>query len=144
MVGDFRGRKILQIVRKGAFRGENFHGMLNWLHKGVATLQQWLHTLAHIYDLEQQHQRKLMVKKSTIPFFILYKWLEGRGRKPMTRATLARVLHIIGKGELAGRLFVKLVLSKVSHYMVWYYLPVMMVGDSVLSLDTTKKLQMAQ
>ena len=29
IVGNFRGRKLLQIGRKGAFRGENIHGMLN-------------------------------------------------------------------------------------------------------------------
>ena len=39
IAGNFRGRKLSRIGRKGAFRRENFRGMLNWSHKiGVACL----------------------------------------------------------------------------------------------------------
>ena len=57
-------------------------------------------TLAHIYDLEHQYHRN----GEEINCHILHEWLEGRGRKPTTWATLARVLHDIEKGELAAKL----------------------------------------
>ena len=65
---------------------------------GAQLLQE--HTLTHIYDLERQYQRN----GEEINCCILHEWLEGRGRKPTTWATLARVLHDIEKGELAAKL----------------------------------------
>ena len=65
---------------------------------GVQLLQE--STLAHIEDLEQQYLRN----GEDICYRILQEWLEGRGRKPTTWATLARVLRDIEKGELATKL----------------------------------------
>ena len=65
---------------------------------GAQLLQE--RTLAHIYDLERQYQRN----GEEINHRILHEWLEGRGRKPMTWATLARVLSEIEMGELAAKL----------------------------------------
>ena len=33
IAGNFLGRKLLRIGRKGAFHGENLYGMLNWSHR---------------------------------------------------------------------------------------------------------------
>ena len=57
-------------------------------------------TLAHIEDLEHQYLKN----GEDINCHILQEWLEGRGRKPTTWATLVRVLHDIEKGELAEKL----------------------------------------
>ena len=65
---------------------------------GALLLQE--RTLAHIYDLEHQYHRN----GEEINRRILHEWLKGRGRKPTTWATLARVLHDIEKGELAAKL----------------------------------------
>ncbi len=65
---------------------------------GAQLLQE--HTSAHIDDLEHQYQRN----GENINRHILQEWLEGRGRKPTTWATLERVLHDIEKGELAAKL----------------------------------------
>ena len=65
---------------------------------GAQLLQE--HTSAHIYDLEHQYHRN----GEEINHRILHEWLEGRGRKPTTWTTLARVLHDIEKGELAAKL----------------------------------------
>ena len=65
---------------------------------GAQLLQE--HTSAHIEDLEHQYLRN----GEEINHHILQEWLEGRGRKPTTWATLARVLHDIEKGELAAKL----------------------------------------
>ena len=65
---------------------------------GAQLLQE--RTLAHIYDLEQQYRGN----GENINRHILHEWLEGRGRKPMTWATLARVLSEIEMGELAAKL----------------------------------------
>ena len=34
IAGNFWGSKLSRISKKGVFRGENFHRMLNWLHNG--------------------------------------------------------------------------------------------------------------
>ena len=65
---------------------------------GAQLLQE--HTLAHIDALEHQYQRRC----ENINCHILQEWLEGRGRKPTTWATLVRVLCDIEKGELARTL----------------------------------------
>ena len=65
---------------------------------GAQLLQE--RTLAHIYDLEHQYQRN----GEEINRRILREWLEGRGRKPTTWATLIRVLSEIEMGELAAKL----------------------------------------
>ena len=65
---------------------------------GVQLLQE--DTLAHIQDLEYQYLRN----GEEINCHILQEWLEGRGRKPTTWATLAMVLRDIEKGELAAKL----------------------------------------
>ena len=83
------GDHNLNIPREIGSKYQNF---------GAQLLQE--HTSAHIDDLEQQYQRK----GENINRCILQEWLEGRGRKPTTWATLARVLHDIGKGELAAKL----------------------------------------
>ena len=57
-------------------------------------------TTAHINDLEHQYQKN----GENINRHILQEWLEGRGRKPTTWTTLARVLRDIEKGELAAKL----------------------------------------
>ena len=65
---------------------------------GAQLLQE--HTSAHIDDLEHRYRGN----SEDINRHILQEWLEGRGRKPMTWATLAKVLHDIEKGELAAKL----------------------------------------
>ena len=65
---------------------------------GVQLLQEY--TSAHIDDLGHQYQRN----GEDINRHILQEWLEGRGRKPTTWATLARTLHDIEMGELAAKL----------------------------------------
>ena len=69
-----------------------------YLNFGAQLLQE--RTLAHINALEHQYQRNC----EAINCHILNEWLEGRGRKPTTWTTLARVLHDIEKGELAAKL----------------------------------------
>ena len=69
-----------------------------YLNFGAQLLQE--RTLARINALEHQYQRNC----EAINCHILHEWLEGRGRKPTTWATLARVLHDIEKGELAAKL----------------------------------------
>ena len=64
---------------------------------GAQLLQE--ETFAHIDDLEHRYLRS----GEEINRHILQEWLEGRGRKPTTWATLARVLHDIEKGELAAK-----------------------------------------
>ena len=83
------GDRNINIPREIGSKYQNF---------GAQLLQE--HTSAHIDDLEQQYQRN----GENINRHILQEWLEGRGRKPTTWATLARVLHDIGKGELAAKL----------------------------------------
>ena len=65
---------------------------------GAQLLQE--HTSAHIDDLEHRYRGN----GEEVNHHILQEWLEGRGRKPTTWATLARVLHDIGMGELARTL----------------------------------------
>lgn len=57
-------------------------------------------TAAHIEDLEHQCQRN----GEEINLHVLQEWLEGRGRKPTTWATLLNVLRDIEMGELAATL----------------------------------------
>ncbi len=83
------GDRSINIPREIGSKYQNF---------GAQLLQE--HTSAHIDDLEHQYQRN----GKNINCHILHEWLEGRGRKPTTWATLARVLHDIEKGELAANL----------------------------------------
>ena len=83
------GDRCINIPREIGSKYENF---------GAQLLQE--HTLGHIYDLEHRYRGN----GETINCRILQEWLEGRGRKPTTWATLARVLHDIEKGELARTL----------------------------------------
>ena len=83
------GDRNINIPREIGSKYQNF---------GAQLLQE--HTSAHIYDLEHQYHRN----GEEINHRILHEWLEGRGRKPTTWATLARVLHDIEKGELAAKL----------------------------------------
>ena len=83
------GYRNINIPREIGSRYQNF---------GVQLLLE--HTSAHILDLEHQYQRN----GEEINCHILQEWLKGRGRKPITWATLAMVLHNIEKGELAAKL----------------------------------------
>ena len=80
------GDHCINIPREIGSKYQNF---------GALLLQE--RTLGHIYDLEHRYRGN----GETINCRILQEWLEGRGRKPTTWATLARVLHDIEKGELA-------------------------------------------
>ena len=57
-------------------------------------------TMTHILDLEQQCQKN----GEQINIRILNEWLEGKGKKPTTWATLVMVLDGIDMGELAKKL----------------------------------------
>jgi hypothetical protein len=81
------GDRSINIPREIGSKYQNF---------GAQLLQE--HTSAHIDDLEHQYQRN----GENINRHILHEWLEGRGRKPTTWATLARVLHDMEMGELAA------------------------------------------
>ena len=83
------GDRNINIPREIGSKYQNF---------GAQLLQEY--TSAHIDDLEHQYQRN----GENINHHILQEWLEGSGRKPMTWATLARVLRDIEKGELARTL----------------------------------------
>jgi hypothetical protein len=83
------GDRSINIPREIGSKYQNF---------GAQLLQE--HTLAHIDDLEHRYRGN----GEEINRRILHEWLEGRGRKPTTWATLARVLHDIEKGELAAKL----------------------------------------
>ena len=83
------GDRSINIPREIGSKYQNF---------GAQLLQE--HTSAHIEDLERQYLRN----GEDINCHILQEWLEGRGRKPTTWATLARVLRDIEKGELAAKL----------------------------------------
>ena len=83
------GDRNINIPREIGSKYQNF---------GAQLLQE--HTSAHIEDLERQYLRN----GEDINRHILQEWLEGRGRKPTTWATLARVLCDIEKGELAAKL----------------------------------------
>jgi hypothetical protein len=80
------GDRSINIPREIGSKYQNF---------GAQLLQE--HTLAHINDLEHRYQRN----GEEINCHILHEWLEGRGRKPTTWATLARVLHDIEMRGLA-------------------------------------------
>jgi hypothetical protein len=82
------GDRSINIPREIGSKYQNF---------GAQLLQE--HTLAHIDDLEHRYRGN----GEEINRRILQEWLEGRGRKPTTWATLARVLHDIEKGQLAER-----------------------------------------
>ena len=56
-------------------------------------------TMAHIQDLEHRFQKN----GEEINRYILQEWLQGKGKKPITWVTLAKVLIDIGKGELAKK-----------------------------------------
>ena len=87
---DFKaGDHNINIPREIGSKYQNF---------GAQLLQE--HTLAHIDDLEHRYRGN----GEEINRRILHEWLEGRGRKPMTWATLAKVLNDIEKGELAAKL----------------------------------------
>ena len=83
------GDRSINIPREIGSKYQNF---------GAQLLQE--HTSAHIDDLQQQYQRN----GENINRCILNEWLEGKGRKPTTWATLAKVLNDIEKGELAAKL----------------------------------------
>ena len=83
------GDRCINIPREIGSKYQNF---------GAQLLQE--HTSAHIDDLEQQYRGN----GENINRHILHEWLEGKGRKPKTWATLASVLHDIEKGELARTL----------------------------------------
>ena len=83
------GDRSINIAREIGSRYQNF---------GAQLLQE--STLAHIEDLERQYLRN----GEDICCRILQEWLEGRGRKPTTWATLVKVLHDIEMGELAAKL----------------------------------------
>ena len=57
-------------------------------------------TVAHIHDLEHQFRGN----GEEINIHILQEWLEGKGKKPTTWATLVKVINDIGIGELATKL----------------------------------------
>ena len=83
------GDRSINIPREIGSKYQNF---------GAQLLQE--HTSAYIDDLEHRYRGNC----EDINHHILQEWLEGRGRKPTTWATLARVLHDIEKGELAAKL----------------------------------------
>ena len=83
------GDRNINIPREIGSRYQNF---------GTQLLQE--STSAHIDALAHQYQRNC----EDINRHILQEWLEGRGRKPTTWATLARVLCDIEKGELEAKL----------------------------------------
>ena len=83
------GDRNINIPREIGSKYQNF---------GAQLLQE--HTSAHIDDLEHHYRGS----GEDINRHILQEWLEGRGRKPMTWATLARVLRDIEMGELAAKL----------------------------------------
>jgi hypothetical protein len=83
------GDRSINIPREIGSKYQNF---------GAQLLQE--HTLAHINDLEHRYQRN----GEEINRRILHEWLEGRGRKPTTWATLVSVLLDIEMGELAAKL----------------------------------------
>ena len=72
--------------------GSNYHNF------GAELLQE--HTLTHIYDLENQYNKN----GERINSHILDEWLNGKGKKPTSWATLISVFNDIGKGELAAKL----------------------------------------
>ena len=83
------GDRSINIPREIGSKYQNF---------GAQLLQE--HTSAHIDDLEHRYRGS----GEDINRHILQEWLEGRGRKPTTWTTLARVLREIEKGELAAKL----------------------------------------
>ena len=83
------GDRSINIPREVGAKYHNF---------GAQLLQE--PTLAHIDDLERQYQRN----GEDINRHILQEWLDGKGRKPTSWATLVKVLSDIGKGELAKKL----------------------------------------
>ena len=83
------GDRSINIPREIGSKYQNF---------GAQLLQE--HTSAHIDDLEHRYRGS----GEDINRHILQEWLEGRGRKPTTWTTLARVLREIEKGELATKL----------------------------------------
>ena len=70
----------------------------NYLNFGAQLLLD--KTLAHINDLERKYQKD----GADINAHILNEWLDGKGRKPISWATLVKVLDIIKKKELAATL----------------------------------------
>ena len=83
------GDRNINIPREIGSKYQNF---------GAQLLQE--DTLAHIDDLEHRYHGN----GEEINCRILHEWLEGRGRKPTTWTTLARVLHDIEMGQLAAKL----------------------------------------
>ena len=83
------GDRNINIPREIGCKYQNF---------GAQLLQE--HTSAHIDDLEHRYRGN----GEEINRHILQEWLEGRGRKPITWATLATILRNAEKGELAAKL----------------------------------------
>ena len=57
-------------------------------------------TMTHIQELEHLCQKN----GEQISIHILNEWLEGKGKKPTTWATLVKVIKDIGMGEVAKKL----------------------------------------
>ena len=83
------GSRHINIPREIGSKYHNF---------GAQLLQE--HTAAHFEDLEHQYQRN----GEEINCHILQEWLDGKGRKPTTWATLVKVLNDIEMGELANKI----------------------------------------
>ena len=77
-----------------------------WLHHHLAP--SWRLLAGGLYIHNEHGALEVLqmnyLKGENINRHILEEWLKGRGRRPTTWATLARVLHDVEKGELAAKL----------------------------------------